>query len=94
MNKFLVTLSVSFIAPDGRSYFAAWGRVGIGPNPKFGGERVDLHWIGDGDRRICVKSDHITCIAACDERPKTEPYSIPIDDISERKVFPNIYITE
>ena len=93
MEKFLVTFSVSFKAPDGRFYSSAWGSLrGEVEMTDEGQKRVWL--IGKGGNTLMIPQSYVVARIRCDEKPKTERYSVPIDSIRQEDINPRIYISE
>jgi hypothetical protein len=93
MEKYLITFSVSFKAPDGRFYNSAWGSLrGEFEFTDEGKKKVFL--IGAGGDTLMIPQSYVVARIRCDKKPKTERYSVPIDSMRQEDIIPNIYIAE
>ena len=92
MEKHLVTFSASFKAPDGKSYNHAWGKVEF--KNKSWPDGVATVMIGASGKELTVSTKFLVAAVRCDEKPKTERHTVPIDSIQQENINPNIYIAE
>lgn len=77
-NKFLITLDKWFVAPDGKSYKAVWGRVEIYSDKETLGivtNDKSTNWyvvIGEQGRRVIIAGCqiHFACVSM--QRPNTD----------------------
>lgn len=77
-GKYLINTDEWFVAPDGKSYKAAWGNVEIVEDTFLGlkTNRNSTNWfakVGSEDKHVIIAGCQIHYAVRCEERPSTEP---------------------